>query len=36
MEYVPVLALILEVVKVAIMWLSYKESKRKKNTDCDK
>jgi hypothetical protein len=36
MEYIPVLALMLGVMKVAIMWLSYKESKRQKNTDCDK
>jgi len=30
-----VLTLMLGVVKVAIMWLNYKESKGKKNTDCD-
>jgi len=30
-----VLALILGVAKVAIMWLSYKESKRRKDTDYD-
>jgi len=30
-----VLAFVLGVVKVTIMWLSYKESKRQKNTDCD-
>jgi hypothetical protein len=35
MEYVPVLALILGVVKVAMMWLNYKECKKQKNTDCD-
>ena len=35
MEYVPVLALILGVVKVTIMWLNYKECKRQKNTDCN-
>jgi len=35
MEYVPVLALILRVVKVMIMWLNYKEYKKQKNTDCD-
>ena len=31
-----VLALILGVAKVTIMWLSYKENKRQKDTDCDK
>ena len=31
-----VLALCLGLVKVTIMWLNYKESKRQKNTDCDK
>ena len=35
MEYIPVLTLILGVVKVAIMWLNYKENKRPKDTDCD-
>jgi hypothetical protein len=35
MEYVPVLALMLGVIKVAIMWLNYAECKRQKNTDCD-
>jgi hypothetical protein len=30
-----VLALILGATKVTIMWLSYKENKEKKNTDCD-
>ena len=34
--YFSVLALILGVAKVAIMWLSYKESKKHKDTDCDK
>jgi len=33
--YFSVLALILGVAKVTIMWLSYKESKRQKNTDND-
>ena len=31
-----VLALMLGVAKVTIMWLSYKEKKREKSTDCDK
>jgi hypothetical protein len=30
-----VLALILGVAKVAIMWLSYKENRGKKNIDCN-
>jgi len=34
-EYTPVLALILGVVRVTIMWLNYKECKRQKNTDKD-
>ena len=37
MEYIiSVLTLILGVVRVAFMWLNYKECKRTKNTDNDK
>jgi len=36
MEYIPVLALIVSVVKVTLMWLDYRDCKKnQKNTDKD-
>jgi len=35
MEYIPVLALVVSVVKIAFMWLNYRDCRKTKDTDCD-